>query len=101
MKRTPDKNKPEEFLMHRVELKAKEEWERAKEIAVPNAPCGVESWTGGSQGDLRHPFLMHRVELKGQEFLTGTATMAPVPNAPCGVESLKEGEISYETLDGS
>jgi hypothetical protein len=58
--------------MHRVELKdILNLMQQAKDLAVPNAPCGVES-TACSE------------TVAGAEY---------VPNAPCGVER-KKREIS-------
>ena len=57
------------FLMHRVELKDNPRVSLRRlgsEMAVPNAPCGVESPQGvGEAGEgFFYLFLMHRVELK-------------------------------------
>ena len=57
----------EEFLMHRVELKAALRiWPSWSLILVPNAPCGVESFT----------------------IANGSYMQGVVPNAPCGVERI-------------
>ena len=57
-------------------------------VAVPNAPCGVESSVDKSE--LRHAllFLMHRVELKVAQPVNPNQSLLhlQVPNAPCGVE---------------
>ncbi len=37
----------DKFLMHRVELKGLNALAKKIPIAVPNAPCGVESQSGG------------------------------------------------------
>ncbi len=53
------------FLMHRVELKEHEtECPCLRTCAVPNAPCGVESFS----------------------LSVGILRTSGVPNAPCGVE---------------
>ncbi len=83
---------------------------------VPNAPCGVESFSARSMISLI-PFLMHRVELKALLFKTKpstkllgflmhrvelkvkalislTASITLVPNAPCGVERRNKESFS-------
>ncbi len=52
--------------MHRVELKAGLGFPLQSESLVPNAPCGVESFS----------------------VFQGVDTPSGVPNAPCGVERL-------------
>ena len=56
--------------MHRVELKASHLLGKSRKyLAVPNAPCGVESWFQIDAESLFTPFLMHRVELKASPLL--------------------------------
>ena len=74
------------FLMHRVELKATNNFSSCSTVSiVPNAPCGVESPCGGYNSPSPPSFLMHRVELKG-DFAIEIDNGVYVPNAPCGVE---------------
>ena len=52
------------FLMHRVELKALKSGDCKVNVAVPNAPCGVERPDPPPGFYCVLEFLMHRVELK-------------------------------------
>jgi len=58
----------DQFLMHRVELKAKTKISgHLAGWLVSNAPCGVESALKGTTFPMTGlKFLMHRVELKGK-----------------------------------
>ena len=73
--------------MHRVELKDfRAGWQTCAIANVPNAPCGVESWTRprGRRSPIKVPNAPCGVESVLEKTLA--ASEAIVPNAPCGVE---------------
>ena len=71
------------FLMHRVELKAFSKPDKFTFlVSVPNAPCGVESFSSQVQELAPSSFL--KAFSKPDKF----TFLVSVPNAPCGVERL-------------